>query len=96
MPRCDARQKKILAAPCPDCGEIIRFVQIKSGNLVPVEPVPYPDKGIVAAKMVEGRLLGYVINQQHPLLDDHDRYVLHHCPTKKRSQEVVDHPHLFP
>jgi len=85
-----------MAAPCPDCNEAVRFVQIKSGNLIKVEPLPYPDRGIVAAKMVEGRLLGYVINAWNPLVDDHDRYALHQCPARKRSKEVVDHPHLFP
>jgi hypothetical protein len=74
---------------------VIKFVQIKSGNLVPVDPAPYVDRGIVAAKLVEGRLLGYVINQWHPLVDDHDRYAMHLCKVK-RPEETVDHPTLFP
>lgn len=80
---------------CPNCTELIRYVQITSGNLVPVEPMPHLDRGIVAAKFVEGRLLGYCITQAKPLIDDHDRYVLHKCTTK-RSEEEVDHPKLFP
>ena len=82
-----------MTVPCPNCEDMIRFVQIKSGNLVPVEPMPYPDRGIVAAKMVEGRLLGYVITQLRPLIDDHDRFAMHHCKPE-RSKEVVDHPTL--
>ena len=48
---------------CRECAEPIRFVALDTGKLIPVNPLPNPERGNVAAHLAGGRLHGFVISR---------------------------------
>lgn len=55
---------------CPECSATLRWVEMESGKFFPVDPVPTPRTGNVAARKVGGRYVaGYVLTQARPLRD---------------------------
>lgn len=73
---------------CRDCHDPIRFVRMTAtGKSLPVNPSPNPD-GNVAARLLAGQLVGFVISQDNrpgPL--DRHRFIAHHatCEAIKRK-----------
>lgn len=52
-------------AECHECHDPIRFVELDTGKAMPVNPTPH-DTGNVAARMIAGRLYGFVVAQAKP------------------------------
>lgn len=86
------RERDVLSAAaslaeCRDCHLPIRFVRISAtGNAMPINPKPN-EAGNVAARIVGGQLVGFVISRDHrpgPL--DSFRFMPHHatCEAKQR------------
>ena len=85
---------------CKACHEPIRFVKLDTGKALPVNPKP-GQTGNVAAHLQGGRLVGFVISQDHrpgPL--DSFRFVPHYATCsaierKPSKPKPEPHPELF-
>jgi hypothetical protein len=84
---------------CRDCYATIAFVRLDTGKPIPVDPVPYPDKGNVAARRLpDGDLVGHVISAAKPLQPGQERYLPHRAtchPDKPRVTHADRTPALF-
>ena len=84
---------------CRYCHGTIIFVRLDSGKPIPVEPIPSPDKGNVAAqRLPSGRLTGYVISRDKPLREGFERYLPHQAnckPDKPRATATKRAASLF-
>ena len=80
-----------VSKPCMYCHALIVFVKLDTGRPIPVEPVPYPDKGNVAAirNKRTGVLTGYVISQTKPLLDGYERFMPHRATCHPEKPRVT-------
>ena len=83
---------------CRACSATIRWVEMESGRLFPVDPVPTPRTGTVAARLVGNRYVaGYVIGESRPLregftlFDPHTRT----CDMRRRTKSAPGTPKLF-
>lgn len=83
---------------CPVCSGTLRWIEMQSGRLLPVDAVPTPQTGTVAARLVGNRYVsGYVIGATRPLregftlFDPHTRV----CDMKRRPKAAPRAPHLF-
>lgn len=74
---------------CRDCLATIRFVILDTGKPIPVDPIPYADRGNVAAKPQGTRLVGHVISRDKPLQDGQKRYVPHRASCKPDKPRVL-------
>lgn len=52
-------------AECHSCHDPIRFVELDTGKAMPVQPMPHPT-GNVCARVIAGRLYGFVISREKP------------------------------
>ncbi|MDO5535219.1 MAG: hypothetical protein Q4F65_11275 [Propionibacteriaceae bacterium] len=53
---------------CPACSGTLRWIEMQSGRLCPVDPVPTPQTGTVAARLVGERYVaGYIVGPSRPL-----------------------------
>jgi hypothetical protein len=83
---------------CRFCFATIKFVRLDSGKPIPVDPIPFPDRGNVAARLVGHTLEGYVISQAKPLKPGFQTYVPHKAackPEKPRVSAADRTPALF-
>lgn len=83
---------------CRFCFATIKFVRLDTGKPIPVDPIPFPDKGNVAARLVGHTLEGYVLSQAKPLRPGYDRYVPHRAackPDKPRHTAAERTPTLL-
>lgn len=83
---------------CHDCHAQIRFVRLDTGRPIPIDPIPYPDKGNVAAKPQGTTLVGYVISKAKPLKAGYETYMPHRAscrPDKPRVHAEDRTPTLF-
>ena len=84
---------------CRDCFATILFVKLDTGRPIPVDPIPLPDKGNVAAsKTPSGKLVGHVISRTKPLQDHQERYMPHHASCKPERPKLYASertPNLF-
>lgn len=71
---------------CRSCTLPIRFVQMSSGKAMPINPAENPT-GNVCAKVVGGRLVGFVISREHPAKPGWKRFTAHYATCTER-----DHP----
>ncbi len=83
---------------CPACSGTLRWVEMRSGRWVPVDPVPTPKTGSVAARLVGDRYVaGYIVGETRPLregftlFDPHTRV----CDMKRRPKAAPHAPKLF-
>ena len=55
---------------CRGCQATVRWIEMESGKRFPVDPVPTPRTGSVAARLVGDRYVsGYVVTLRRPLRD---------------------------
>lgn len=83
---------------CRFCYATVKWVRLDSGRPIPVEPIPFPDRGNVAARLVGHTLQGYVMSRDKPLQPEYDRYVPHKAscnPEKPRVTAADRTPSLF-
>lgn len=78
-----------MSSVCRFCHATIKFVKLDSGKPIPIEPHPFPDRGTVAARLVAGRLEGYVTSAAKPLLPGYDTYVVHRANCKPDTPRVA-------
>lgn len=83
-------------AECRECADPIRFVRMTtSGRAMPVNPTPNPDRGTIAARLVGGELLGFVISKDHrPSPLDSFRFVPHYatCEAQQKPKSTTPTP----
>ena len=79
---------------CPRCSATLRWVLLESGKHFPVDPVPTPRTGDVAARLVGDRYVsGYIVTQRRPLragftlFDSHYR----HCDMRRTPPRTATH-----
>lgn len=89
-----AKKPPVQMQDCRACAEPIIFVRLNTGKALPCNPLPYPS-GNVAARMHMGRLIGFVISEEHKPgpLDDY-RLVPHFatCEELKRKRRAEKAP----
>lgn len=61
---------------CKHCHGTVKWVEMPSGRLLPVDPIP-SEFGRVLAKRVGKKLVGYVESQDRPAEPGYTRYVAH-------------------
>jgi hypothetical protein len=89
-------------AECRDCHDPIRFVRmVATGRPCPVDPMPNPDRGTIAAQIRGRDLVGFVITPDHRADPTYGlRFVPHGatCPErpKPRIRPVETDVPLFP
>lgn len=72
---------------CRDCHDPIRFVRMPSGKSMPVNPSPNPTSGTVAARLMGGVLVGFVITtDRRPGPLDSLRFVPHASTCEERTR----------
>lgn len=74
---------------CRACSATIRWIEMESGRVFPVDPVPTPRTGNVAARLVGTRYVaGYVITSARPLRDGWTAFDSHYrvCDMKRRTR----------
>lgn len=85
--------------PCMHCHATITFVRLDTGKPIPVDPIPYPDRGnVIAKRNGRGDLVGYVLSREKPLLVGYERYMPHFktCkPDRPKVTRTERHPNLF-
>lgn len=72
---------------CRACSGTLRWVEMESGRHLPVDPVPTPRTGDIAARLVGNRYVaGYKISRLRPLLPGYTRFDSHYrtCDMKPR------------
>jgi hypothetical protein len=74
---------------CDRCFATIRFVRLDTGKPIPVDPIPQPDRGNVAAHLEGKTLVGYVISSAKPLQAAYERYVPHFASCKPDKPRVL-------
>lgn len=73
--------KGVPLAECRECHEPIRFVRLTtSGKAMPVNPLPHAS-GTVAARLLMGRLSGFVISTEHRAGPSHPLRMVPHYAT---------------
>lgn len=74
---------------CRSCSATLRWVRMESGKGMPVDPVPTPLTGNVAARLVGTRYVaGYVVTAKNPLRSGFTLFTAHwvSCDMKPRSK----------
>lgn len=71
---------------CRECTLPVRFVALDTGKALPVDPAP-SERGNVCARVLSGRLHGYVVSKAHPADPLFLRFMPHHatCPERQRT-----------
>lgn len=79
-----------LPRTCPACSGTLRWIQMESGRMVPVDPVPTPKTGTVAARRAGDNryAAGYTITPRNPLRDGFTLFDPHRlvCDMKRRPR----------
>lgn len=80
-------------AECRDCHEPIRFVRMDdTAKALPVNPAPGTD-GNVAARLMNGRLTGFVISKdRRPGPLESFRFTAHHATCEARERAPASTP----
>lgn len=74
---------------CRDCRLPIRFVRMPSGKAMPVNPLPDREHGSVAAHLMGGALVGFVITpDRRPGPLDPFRFVPHAASCEERTRST--------
>ena len=86
---------------CALCHDPIVWITLDTGSRMPLDPLPLDEldpRGNVAARVIGGRLHGWVISREHPL-DPLMLKMRPHaatCPViRDRQQHRDQHPSLF-
>lgn len=77
---------------CTDCQAPIRFVMLPSSKHMPVNPLPNPLRGTVAARRLMGRLDGYVVSSARAAAPDFPLMFTPHyatCPARAEEREAA-------
>ena len=80
---------------CRSCSATIRWIEMESGRLFPVDPVPTPQTGNIAARLIGTRYAaGYVITAARPLRDGWQAFDSHYrvCDMRRRSRTPGPRP----
>lgn len=89
-----AELRKVRLAECRDCSLPIRFVQLDTGRLMPVDPREHA-AGNVAASLSGNRLVGFVISRDHrpgPLTPYRFRPHQASCPERASKASTTPTP----
>ncbi len=74
---------------CRACSATIRWIEMESGRVFPVDPVPTPRTGNVAARLVGTRYVaGYIITSGRPLKPGWTAFDSHYrvCDMQRRAR----------
>ena len=74
---------------CRSCSATLRWIEMESGRLFPVDPVPTPLTGTIAARLVGSRYVaGYVVTPRRPLRDGFTLFDSHYrvCSMKRTTR----------
>lgn len=77
------RKLGVPLAECRACHEPIRFVKLDTGKAMPVNPTPSP-RGNVTARVVMGRLVGFVVSKDHRPQPGADLFVPHYATCEEQ------------
>ena len=78
---------------CRSCSATIRWIEMESGKSFPVDPVPTPQTGTVAARLVGNRYVaGYVITAARPLRDGFTLFDSHYRVCSMRRTRLSPGP----
>lgn len=77
---------------CRACWGPLRWIQMESGRMVPVDPVPTPRTGDVAARPTGTNryAAGYLLTERRPLRDGFVRFDSHRrtCDMRRRPKSA--------
>lgn len=92
----NTRRPPVRMSDCRECADPIVWAMLDTGKRIPLNPLPNPDKGNVACRVVGGNLHGYVISKDHPADPLFLRMVPHFstCEARTQSSRPAD-PALF-
>lgn len=76
--------------PCPACHATLRWIEMETGRLFPCDPVPTPNTGTVAARLVGSRYVaGYIVTARKPLREGFTLFDPHYrvCDMRRRAKK---------
>lgn len=84
-----------MTVPCKECGATLRFVKMRTGKAMPVDPVPDPRGNVAALRGTGGRYVdGRVITAADPAAVGEVVFNAHwnSCPMGRRKKAAAPKP----